>query len=86
MEESSFTHDALQRVADTNPWPEGMEMCLLKPGCVSTQDFLGCLVVFEAALQCGFCLPLPGLYVCLLRAWNLSPVQFSPNSWRFLAA
>ncbi|MQM09847.1 hypothetical protein Taro_042728 [Colocasia esculenta] len=45
---------------------------------------LGCLLLSVDHLEAGFRLPLPEVAKALLNCWGVSPIQLTPNTWRYI--
>ncbi|MQL81066.1 hypothetical protein Taro_013521 [Colocasia esculenta] len=44
----------------------------------------GCLLLSVDHLEAGFRLPLPEVAKALLNCWGVSPIQLTPNTWRYI--
>ncbi|MQM22558.1 hypothetical protein Taro_055611 [Colocasia esculenta] len=44
----------------------------------------GCLLLSVDHLEAGFRLPLPKVAKALLNCWGVSPIQLTPNTWRYI--
>ncbi|MQL69334.1 hypothetical protein Taro_001644 [Colocasia esculenta] len=44
----------------------------------------GCLLLSVDHLEVGFRLPLPEVAKALLNCWGVSPIQLTPNTWRYI--
>ncbi|MQM06844.1 hypothetical protein Taro_039672 [Colocasia esculenta] len=44
----------------------------------------GCLLLSVDHLEAGFQLPLPEVAKALLNCWGISPIQLTPNTWRYI--
>ncbi|MQM11376.1 hypothetical protein Taro_044284 [Colocasia esculenta] len=44
----------------------------------------GCLLLSVDHLKAGFRLPLPEVAKALLNCWGVSPIQLTPNTWRYI--
>ncbi|MQL75563.1 hypothetical protein Taro_007967, partial [Colocasia esculenta] len=44
----------------------------------------GCLILSVDHLEAGFRLPLPEVAKALLNTWGVSPIQLTPNTWRYI--
>ncbi|MQL69620.1 hypothetical protein Taro_001951, partial [Colocasia esculenta] len=44
----------------------------------------GCLLLSLDHLEAGFRLPLPEVAKALLNVWGVSPIQLTPNTWRYI--
>ncbi|MQL94641.1 hypothetical protein Taro_027299 [Colocasia esculenta] len=44
----------------------------------------GCLLLSVDHLEAGFRLPLPAVAKALLNCWGVSPIQLTPNTWRYI--
>ena len=75
----------LAKLALKYPWRAGVELCLPTAEGCSRQTYNRCMVVFTAALEYGFRLPIPPLYQDFINCHRVAPSQISPNSWRFMA-
>ena len=82
---SALDERDLAMLALRYPWPVGVELCLPTAEGRSRQAYNRCMVVFTAALDYGFRLPIPPLYQDFINCHRVSPSQISPNSWQFMA-
>ena len=83
---SCVSLDTLHKIANSVPWPQGVELCLPEDEGTSLACYEDCLVVYTFSVEAGFRLPLPDHYRDFLRLNNISASQIYPNGWRYLAA